>query len=85
MGEYISRRAVIDALRAWDQGKAYLPIEFRELIEGLPSAIVQCENCTNWQTDWDPKTAPGTHYCATMDSCMKAEDYCSYGERKDNE
>ena len=37
MDDLISRQAAIDAVRTWDQGKAYLPIEFRELVEGLPS------------------------------------------------
>ena len=42
--------------------------------------IVRCKDCENWQTDWNP-SIPDRHYCAVMDSMMKADDFCSYGER----
>lgn len=44
--------------------------------------IVRCKDCKNWQTDWNP-SIPDRHYCAVMDSMMKAEDFCSYGERRE--
>ena len=42
--------------------------------------IVRCKDCENWQTDWNP-SIPDRHYCAVIDSMMKADDFCSYGER----
>ena len=44
--------------------------------------VVRCRNCEHWQTDWNP-SIPDRHYCAVMDSMMKAEDFCSYGERRE--
>lgn len=38
MDDLISRQMELDALRTWDQSKMYLPSDFRELVEGLPSA-----------------------------------------------
>lgn len=50
-----------------------------------PADVVQvchCKDCGNWQTDWNP-SIPDRHYCAVMDSMMKADDFCSYGEREE--
>ena len=44
--------------------------------------VVRCKDCKNWQTDWNP-SIPDRHYCAVMDSMMKADDFCSYGERRE--
>ena len=44
--------------------------------------VVRCRDCENWQADWNP-SIPDRHYCAVMDSMMKADDFCSYGERKE--
>ena len=45
--------------------------------------VVRCKNCEHWQTDWNP-SIPDRHYCAVMDSMMKADDFCSYGERRED-
>ena len=44
--------------------------------------VVRCRDCEAWQTDWNP-SIPDRHYCAVMDSMMKADDFCSYGERRE--
>ena len=44
--------------------------------------VVRCKDCENWQTDWNP-SIPDRHYCAVMDSMMKADDFCSYGEKRE--
>ena len=44
--------------------------------------VVRCRDCEVWQTDWNP-SIPDRHYCAVMDSMMKADDFCSYGERRE--
>lgn len=57
-----------------------------QVLDELPPAdvvqVVRCKDCENWQADWNP-SIPDRHYCAVMDSMMKADDFCSYGERKD--
>lgn len=54
--------------------------------EYVPAAdvveVVRCKDCENWQTDWNP-SIPDRHYCAVIDSMMKANDFCSYGERRE--
>ena len=44
--------------------------------------VVRCKDCENWQTDWN-SSIPDRHYCAVMDSMMKADDFCSYGRRRE--
>lgn len=59
---------------------------FADRIKALPAAdvvpVIRCRDCEAWQTDWNP-SIPDRHYCAVMDSMMKADDFCSYGERKE--
>lgn len=85
--EYIRREDAKDAL----QEKVFhnLTDEFygaMQAIDELSSAdvvpVVRCRDCKHWQTDWNP-SIPDRHYCAVMDSMMKADDFCSYGERKE--
>ena len=45
--------------------------------------VVRCKDCENWQTDWNP-SIPDRHYCAVMDSMMKANDFCSYSEMRED-
>ncbi len=61
--------------------------QFIKLLEALPSAepeIVRCKDCKDYQTDWET-SYPNRHYCATMDSMMPEDGFCSYAERKTNE
>jgi hypothetical protein len=44
--------------------------------------VVRCKDCKEYQTDWEP-SVPNVHFCAIVDGFMRPEDYCSYGERKD--
>ena len=80
--DYIRREDVVDAVKhAWAKG-----IEPSQYIESLEPAdvvpVVRCKDCENWQTDWNP-SIPDRHYCAVMDSMMKADAFCSYGERRE--
>ena len=94
MDEYIRRQAAIDAFNRikntlknpetahYDTLMFY---EIEDVLEDVESAnvvpVVRCKDCENWQTDWNP-SIPDRHYCAVMDSMMKADDFCSYGERE---
>ena len=65
-----------------------LPDDWKEQIlervkqDGDWVLVTRCKDCKNWQTNWTP-SIPDRHYCAVMDSMMKAEDFCSYGERRE--
>ena len=45
--------------------------------------IVRCKDCQDYQTDWNPSGKTGRHYCATMDSFMLPDGFCSYAERRE--
>lgn len=44
--------------------------------------VVRCENCNNWDTEWDT-AHDGYHYCPMIDLVTSADFYCAKGERKD--
>ena len=92
MDDLISRQAAIDALYHVDEynGRSV------EAIRKLPPAqseIVRCKNCKHWiPYDWMfsevwqskniadyPEDEIGCNYC---DMTMKANDFCSRGERR---
>lgn len=85
MAEYIERSAAIEAAKhAWAKG-----LEPSQYIEALPAAdvapVVRCKDCVHW--DDDPDTY-GADYgpkgkCMKSFETMRADDFCSYGERKD--
>ena len=92
---YIRKQDAVDALdelrvNSLDAEKGLLLLSgiaaASDIIESIKSAdvapVVRCKNCENWQTDWNP-SIPDRHYCAVMDSMMKADDFCSYGERRE--
>ena len=59
------------------------PYKKPEIIKGTDLVpVVRCRDCKHWQTDWNP-SIPDRHYCAVMDSMMKADDFCSYGEKRE--
>lgn len=90
MSDYISRQAAIDALDGiFDNVPMELTTEILRLrreLRGLSPAdvvpVVRCRDCKHWQTDWNP-SIPDRHYCAVMDSMMKADDFCSCGKRRE--
>lgn len=85
MAEYIERSAAIKAAKhAWAKG-----LEPSQYIEALSAAdvapVVRCKDCVHW--DDDPDTY-GADYgpkgkCMKSFETMRADDFCSYGERKD--
>lgn len=95
MSDYISREVAVSyaisgmvrTLPTNDGNENWIRTsEVRKSILSIPAEdvvpVVRCDDCENWQTDWNP-TIPDRHYCAVMDSMMKADDFCSYGERKE--
>ena len=50
--------------------------------------VVRCKNCTQWNCVTKPKLCDKRHgYCLNDDEPIGRweDDFCSYGERKDNE
>ena len=87
--EYIRKQDAIDDLHTqlmYRMGTDDMKRRLDDWVKTLPSAdvapVVRCKDCKNWQTDWNP-SIPDRHYCAVMDSMMKADDFCSYGERRE--
>lgn len=85
MAEYIEREAAEDAV-----GEAHLkglnPLwELRDVPTADVAPVVRCKDCVHW--DDDPDTY-GADYgpkgkCMKSFETMCADDFCSYGERKD--
>ena len=85
MDEYIERGAFIEAVKdipMWGSVAAMLA-------DSIPAAdvaqVVRCEDCVHW--DDDPDTY-GADYgpkgkCMKSFETMCADDFCSYGERRD--
>ncbi len=46
--------------------------------------VVRCKDCSGWCRNIGIKDSPNGH-CFTHDIDTNGHDYCSYGERKDNE
>ena len=85
MAEYIERSAEIEgAKHAWAKG-----LEPSQYIEALPAAdvapVVRCKGCVHWDDDPDTYGADDgpKGKCMKSFETMCADDFCSYGERKD--
>ena len=83
--EYIRREDAMGALFA--PGMCYAPMQLK-IIKDLPAAdvapVVRCKDCKYGDYDSNPD---GAMVCLrTKDGFWRKEtDFCSYGERKDND
>lgn len=90
MSEYIERKAVInkvnEILAHFDNGDIRYGIELAiQTIKDTPTAdvveIVRCKDCRHYVAEYctrDIKSRTNMFY-------MRADDFCSYGERKDEQ
>ena len=83
--EYIRREDALGALFA--PGMCYAPMQLK-IIKDLPAAdvapVVRCKDCK--YGDYDSKPDGAMVCLRTKDGFWKKEtDFCSYGERKDND
>jgi hypothetical protein len=83
--DLISRQAAIDALcDNCDNAQAvcpHYPCKQYTAIDALPSAqpqIIHCAECTHWK-----HSAVRKSYCEVFDWMSKAEDFCSFAERRE--
>lgn len=86
MAEYISKADAVYVINSKCYELKGLAKNITKGVQELPPAdvapVVRCKDCEAWQTDWTP-SIPNVHYCAVMDSMMKADDFCSYGEKRE--
>ena len=90
MSEYIERKAVINKVNEipahFDNGDIRYGIELAiQTIKDTPTAdvveVVRCKDCRHYVAEYctrDIKSRTNMFY-------MRADDFCSYGERKDKE
>ena len=75
----MSRWIDADALRA--NINTIFWAEIGKIIESAPSIdIVRCAECKYWQSD-----GGAMMFCEQVDIPTDANDFCSYGERKESE
>lgn len=91
MSDYINREDAIDAACAnciYDEFLSDRKKRIKEGITEIPPAdvveVVRCKDCKCCEERRTANYLP-FYYCLRIDSSVKDNDYCSYGERKDNE
>ncbi len=83
MDEYINKQVLIRMFNAKSDMALGTPkVVFgaaAKMVEKLPAAdvvsVVRCRDCRFWKKD--------LHYCEYFDFCITVNDFCSYGERRD--
>lgn len=84
MDEYISRRELLARYDAEHEGT---PGRARELIKQAPAAdvapVIRCEECRYYQNAKINKK--GFLICPASGMEITEDDYCSYGERKEDD
>ena len=78
MSRYIDADALIAKMpTVMDMQDTYLPIHFKEwLIDEAPTIyIVRCKECKYYEAEED--------WCYWRDEAITADDFCSYGERRE--
>lgn len=57
--------------------------DFNNLPDKIDSVeVIRCENCRHRDDKWEDWEEGKVYWCDIMDRCVKAEDYCSYAERR---
>ena len=77
MSEYISKDKVREIIENRDSGFLACLKALDEILE-LPDEVVRCKDCKYAIQD-------GDEYLCIDDAPNKPDDFCSYGERKDEE
>lgn len=85
MAEYIEREAVIDLITRRYENPEICTQEINSIPAADVAPVERCKDCVHW--DDDPDTY-GADYgpkgkCMKSFETMCADDFCSYGERKD--
>lgn len=83
MSDLIDRQAVLSVIRMAmpEETSRYLLYQsVKQLPEVDAVRVIRCKDCSNFRTRTD-----GSVYCYNDMSIGNKNDYCSYGERKDND
>ena len=93
MAEYIKRETAVKAANEWVSEACMAPVmrvsRLLDKLQKVPAAdvapVVRCEDCVYWDDDPDTYgTDDGPKgKCMKSFETMCADDFCSYGERKD--
>lgn len=92
--EYIRRDDFIQYLEKCKKGAAVTNLVWAAImaierdVRDMPAAdvveVVRCEDCQNWKRNVGLTDSPNGH-CFEHDIDTNGRDFCSYGERKDND
>ena len=86
MAEYIEREAAIEAIMC-EPPDAHYPQWYSDKIKALPAAdvapVVRCKDCKYWQDNNDGY--PHEECRWVHEETPDADDFCSYGERKEGD
>lgn len=77
----IDADTILEALGAFSGGDPHFLngiASAREIIEGMPEAVVRCWNCIYWE----PATLSSGNCGRAFEITAYKDNYCSYGERK---
>jgi hypothetical protein len=83
MSGYVEKAAVLRII--FDSvGKPATEIyqKVREVPEADAGTVVRYRSCANWQTDWEPASAPNRRFCGMVDLLTAPDFYCGYAERR---
>ena len=94
MAEYIKRETAVKAANEWVSEACMAPVmrvsRLLDKLQKVPAAdvapVVRCEDCVHWDDDPDTYGADDgpKGKCMKSFETMCADDFCSYGERKND-
>lgn len=90
MSRYIDAGALKEkytmVIKRYSGGIMERPAVLLETIDDAPSIdIVRCKECRHWccHNDVDYDQSKFTYYCEVHGISLEGDEFCSYGERKD--
>lgn len=82
--EYIRRAEALEITTRTCGDYAAAFAEIRKLPAADVAPVVRCKDCQNWKRNVGLADSPNGH-CFEHDIDTNGRDFCSYGERKDND
>lgn len=82
--EYIRRAEALEITTRTCGDYAAAFAEIRKLPAADVAPVARCEDCQNWKRNVGLTDSPNGH-CFEHDIDTNGRDFCSYGERKDND
>lgn len=90
MDDYVSRKAVIDAVQFAEEGIWGWKGQITDAVNKLPSTqpeIIRCKDCKYWRINYyqDVETCFEHRNVDGTEQATSPEDYCSWAERRKDE